>query len=232
MDTENNSKNYLLPASILIAGVLISGSVIYSTGLKNVPAGQLGASAEEVVSGDDLKLNQDDVILGDPNAPVALVEYSDFQCPFCGRFYSQSENLIKENYVQSGKVQFVYRHFAFLGPESRAAAAAVECAKDQGKFWEYHDSLFDEEIADGQEHNGNLNRDLFVSLAKNLQLNTDNFASCLDSNKYAEKVERDYVGAQALGVRATPTIFVNGVKLEGALPFAQFKAVIDQLLAK
>jgi protein-disulfide isomerase len=234
MDTEKRmaNQNYLLPASILIAGVLVAGAVIYSAGTGNANPSQLGASAEETVSGEALELNSGDVVLGDLNAPVTMIEYSDFQCPFCGRFYSQTENLIKENYIKDGKVKFVYRHFAFLGPESRAAAEAVECAKDQGKFWQYHDVLFDAEIKDGQEHNGNLNRDLFVSLAQNLGMNTADFAACVDSKKYADKVESDYAGAQSLGVRATPTVFINAQKVEGALPYAQFKVIIDAELAK
>jgi len=235
MDTENkvqNNQDYLLPASILIAGVLVAGAVIYSTGLKatgNVPTGDTGL---EVVSGEALNLTAEDVILGDPNAPVTIIEYSDFQCPFCGRFYSQAESLIKENYIQNGKVKFVYRHFAFLGPESHAAAEAVECAKDQGKFWQYHDALFEAEIKDGQEHNGNLNRQLFVSLAQTLGLDTTEYAACLDGGKYAQKVDADYDGARSLGVQATPTVFVNGQKVEGALPYANFKILIDAELAK
>lgn len=228
---QNN--NNLLSASILIAAVLISGSLIYNKG-KQLSPGSLGANAEEVVAeatGKELELTSDDVVLGDLNAPVTIVEYGDFQCPFCGRFYALTEKQIKENYVKDNKVKFVYRHFAFLGPESRAAANAAECAKDQGKFWVYHDSLYDAEMQDGQEHNGNLNRTLFVSLAKDLGLNTDDFSACLDSNKYDEKVQKDYVGAQAAGVRATPTTFVNDKKVEGALPYEQFKLIIDKELS-
>lgn len=242
IDTENqapqssgNNQNIFLPVSILAAAVLISGSLIYSTGKKAEPS-QLGANTEEVVAGvaagKELELSSDDVVLGDLNALVTIVEYGDFQCPFCGRFYSLTENQIKENYVKSNKVKFIYRHFAFLGPESQEAANASECAKDQGKFWAYHDSLYDAEIRDGEEHNGNLNRDLFLSLAKGLGLNENSFTACLDSGKYSEKVKKDYAGAQALGVRATPTIFVNDKKVEGALPYEQFKLLIDQELSK
>jgi len=226
--------NNFLASSILIAAILISGSLIYSTG-KQPAAGPLGANVEEAVAeatGKELELTSDDVVLGDLNAPVTVVEYADFQCPFCGRFYSQTASQIKENYVQEGKVKLVYRHFAFLGPESRAAANAAECAKDQGKFWAYHDSLYEEELRDQQEHNGNLNRTLFLSLAEDLGLRADEFSACLDSNKYDEKVQKDYAEAQAVGVRATPTTFVNDKKVEGALPYEQFKLIIDKELAK
>jgi len=225
------NKETFLPASILIAGVLIAGAVIYSTGIKSSPAAP-DVQKPEILSGEELNLTKDDVVLGDINAPVTLIEYSDFQCPFCGRFFSQTESLIKENYIKTGKVKFVYRHFAFLGPESRAAANAAECAKDEGKFWQYHDELFNEELRDGQENSGNLNKALFVQIAKYLSLNLDKFSACLDSNKYAKKVSNDYSVAQKIGVRATPTSFVNGKKFEGALPFDQFKSAIDRALSK
>jgi len=226
----NQNKNYLLPASILIAAVLIAGSVIYSTGAKNGSGGSSNSNPENQAAVSP-ELSSADVILGDPKAPITMIEYSDFQCPFCGRFYSQTEPSLKEQYVKTGKVRFIYRHFAFLGPESRAAAEAAECAKDQSKFWEYHDAIFNAEVADGKEHNGNLNRDLFLDIAENIGLNLGSFTSCLDSNKYAQKVADDYSGAQALGVKATPTVFVNNVKIEGALLFGQFQQVIEQLLA-
>ena len=230
------NKETFLPASILIAGVLIAGSVIYSTGLKSQPVapndGLTGNALDQVAIGEALNLTKGDVVLGDIDAPVTLIEYSDFQCPFCGRFFSQTSPSIIENYVKTGKVRFVYRHFAFLGPESVAAAGAVECAKDEGKFWQYHDEIFKEEIRDGQEHNGNLNRTLFLKIADRAGLNKNNFTSCLDGNKYADKVANDYSVAQKIGVQATPTTFVNGKKLEGALPFNQFQSVIDQELSK
>ncbi len=232
-------KDYLLPVSILIAGVLIAGAVIYSTGLRGSGLGaNVGAnlgpdnSNQGLEAQVSLDLTGDDVILGDPAAPVTVMIYSDLQCPFCGRFYSEAESLIKENYVKIGKVKLVYRHFAFLGPESRAAAEAVECAKDQGKFWEYHDSLIDEENKDGREHNGNLNNALFKSLAVRLGMNTDSFSSCLAEGKYAGKVQNDYLVGQAIGVQSTPTIFVNKYKVEGAMPYEYFKEIIENELGK
>jgi protein-disulfide isomerase len=237
METQNNQNNtqrnpdYMLPVSILIAGVLIAGAVLYKNPSgSGAPLGQ--DPGPQVVSGEGLELNAGDVILGDPNAPVTLIEYSDFQCPFCGRFYSQTEPLIKENYVQTGKVKFVYRHFAFLGPESRAAANAVECAKDQGAFWQFHDEIFEAEIRDGREHNGNLDRPLFLSIAQGMGFDMAEYTSCLDTNKYADKVESDYAVAQTLGVAATPTIFVNDKMIEGALPYENFRLIIEQELAK
>lgn len=230
-------KDYILPVSIIVAALMISGSVVYNASRSNLKA-DLGGSDnyntgnEPADSGVSLQLNSQDVVLGDLNAPVTLVEYGDFQCPFCGRFFSQTEPAIKEEYVKTGKVKFVYRHFAFLGPESLAAAEASECAKDQGKFWQYHDEIYKEEQRDGEEHNGNLNRDLFLGIAGRLGLNEADFASCFDQKKYANKVQDDLDSARLVGVSATPTNFVNGRKIEGALPFAQFKLVIEQELTK
>lgn len=224
---------FILPASILVAAVLIAGAVIYTAGMPG--AIDNGGNQEQkptVVTSDVLKLTADDVVLGDLSAPVTIVEYSDFQCPFCGRFFSQTETQVRENYIKTNKVNFVYRHFAFLSDESKKSAEAVECAKDQGKFWDLHDAIFAAEEKDGKEHNGNLNRALFMSMAAGLGMNTQQFGSCLDSQKYADKVAKDYAGAQTIGVQATPTLFVNGTKIEGAMPYAQFKATIDEALAK
>lgn len=227
-------KEYLLPVSILVAGVLIAGSVLYSTGITaNKKAGT--ANLDTVLNQDSaptvsLELNAEDVVLGDLKAPITLIEYADFQCPFCGRFYSQVTPKIKENFVKDGEVKMVYRHFAFLGPESVAAAEASECAKDQGKFWEYHDALYDAEVKDGKEHNGNLNETLFSSLAEKLSLNVSEFSKCVADRKYKQKVEDDYSGALKAGVAATPTSFVNGVKVEGALPYSQFEPILKQAL--
>lgn len=224
---------YILPVSILVAAVLIAGAVIYTAGLPGaVDNNANGGNKPVVVTGDTLKLTSDDVVLGDLNAPVTVVEYSDFQCPYCGRFFSQTESQVRENYIKTNKVKFVYRHFAFLGAESKAGAQATECAKDQGKFWDFHDALFTAEQKDGQENSGNLNRGLFMTLAGQLKMNTQQFGTCFDSKKYAGKVDKDYAGAQVIGVQATPTLFVNGTKVEGAVPYEQFKSTIDAALAK
>jgi protein-disulfide isomerase len=118
-----------------------------------------------------LALTDRDVILGDANAPVTVIEYGDYQCPFCELFYAKVQPLIKQQYVDTGKVKFVFRDFPFLGQESFDAGAAVECAKDAGKFWEYHDALYASKTEDAQkygggENDGFLNRDMFLNLAK------------------------------------------------------------------
>ncbi|MEK9168514.1 MAG: thioredoxin domain-containing protein, partial [Patescibacteria group bacterium] len=156
-------KDRLLPTSILIAAILIAGALIYSTGAKNIkPEKQ---NAQETAQRPSKPQIDDDVVLGNPDATVTVFIFSDYQCPFCGKFFQEAEVLIRKNYVETGKVKMVHKDLAFLGPESKAAAQAAECAKDQGKYWQYHDALFEAEIKDGQEHNGNLNKNLFGKIA-------------------------------------------------------------------
>ena len=226
-----------LPVSIIIAAVLISGSILYAVNRPTaVPAAPAGGNnnAQPPVQADLGKLlaiGERDVILGDPKAPVTIIEYSDFQCPFCGRFYTQTEPQIKEQYIKTNKAKLIYRHLAFLGPESVEAAEASECAKDQGKFWAFHDELFETEIADGAEHNGNLNRELFVKLAGQVGIDVAKFSACYDGNQHAQVVSAETQSGQQSGVNATPTSFVNDKMIQGAQPFEQFKAAIDQALA-
>lgn len=240
MEEQKNSSVLSLSASILIAGVLISGSIIYVVGKQNqspsAGGGNLAAAVGNLSAGADdlnsvLKIGGRDVILGDPNAPVAIVEYGDYQCPFCGKFFEQTESLIRENYIANGKAKLVYRSLAFLGEESISSSLAAECAKDQGKFWTYHDALYKAEIADGAENNGNLNRDLFLRLAGDLKLNVPDFTTCYDGNKYASEIAQVRDRAESAGVNSTPTTFVNGEKVKGAVSFDSIKAVIDKYLA-
>lgn len=244
--SSSSKRDYFLPISILIAGVLIAGSLIYSTGKKTVGPAETkktdidsAVQAPAAVQGVEIG---DSVILGDPKAPVTFIEYADYQCPFCTSFFQETEPLLIKDYVDKGKMKMVYKDFAFLDQfaggknESHLAAEAAVCSADQGKFWDYHDLIFKTELADQEtnqgksENNGNLNVNKLESLASELGLNKEQFNSCLESNKYKDKIQKEVAEAQALGVKATPTFFINGQKFEGALPYPQFKATIDNLL--
>ena len=227
-------RDYMLPASILAAGIMVSGSIIYLVGSKNVPQAPVAVGdqggEQAVVAGEVMKIGGRDVILGEENAPVTLIEYGDFQCPFCARFHSDVSARLRDEYIKTGKVRMVFRNFQFLGPESVAAGVAAECAKDQGKFWAFHDAIYDEELRDGQEHNSNLNKDLFLSIAGDLGMNTGDFTECVDGGKYDAQIAEDRNAAAAAGVNSTPITFINGQKIQGALPYESFKQVIDGLL--
>ncbi len=164
---------------------------------------------------------------GDPNAPVTIIEFADFQCPYCGRFFAQTEPQIDKAYIQSGKVRFGYFGFAFLGQESNWAAEAAECAADQNKFWEYHDKLYGSQSGENQ---GAFNKDNLKKFAGELKLDTSAFDECLDSGKYTQLIQEESSTASSIGVRSTPTFLINGQAIVGAQPFEIFQQTIDSLL--
>ncbi len=165
--------------------------------------------------------------MGDPKAPVYIVEYGDYQCPFCLKFWSETEPQLIAEYVNTGKVYFEYRTYPIIGPESFTAAEGSYCAGDQGKFWEFHDTLFTNWTG---ENVGDFTQDKLIQYANALNLNAAEFESCLSAEKYKGRVEQDKAQAEADGVHATPTLFINGVKVEGAQPFHALKQYIEDAL--
>ncbi len=166
---------------------------------------------------------------GSPDAPVVMVEFADFQCPYCGHFALDSEPRITAAYIDSGRVRFGYQHFAFLGPESGWAAEASECADEQGAFWEYHDLLFRRQAGENQ---GAFSKDNLKALAGELTLDRAAFDDCLDSGKYAELVQSETQAAQSIGVRSTPTFVINGQPVLGAQPFSVFQQYFEAALGQ
>lgn len=166
--------------------------------------------------------------LGDPGAPVTVVEYADFQCPICKQAETSIVSQIERDYVVQGKVKIEFRMFPFLGQESFAAAQAAEAADAQGKFWEYHDALFN---AQGAENSGAFSRTELVALAQQVGLDVPKFESDLDANTYLASVQQEAAAARSAGVNSTPTFYVNGKKIVGAQPYAQFTSAIDAALA-
>ncbi len=165
---------------------------------------------------------------GDQNAPVTLIEFSDFQCPYCGKFATETEGQITDQYVKTGKLRFGFIHFTFLGQESLWAAEASECANDQNAFWAYHDYLFAHQSG---ENLGGFSKDNLKKFAVALNLDAAKFNQCLDSDKYADLVKSQTSMAQNLGVSSTPTMVINGKVLLGAQPFATFQQVIESDLS-
>lgn len=167
----------------------------------------------------------DDPVKGSENAPVTIIEFSDFECPYCGKFYRQALQKIEENYIQTGKVKLVYRDFPLTNIHDNAqkAAEAAECADDQGKFWKYHDKLFENQNSFGVSS--------LKQYAKDLGLDTQKFNDCLDSDKYKQEVQDDLQDGRQAGVTGTPAFFINGKMLRGAQPYSEFKQIIEQELA-
>jgi protein-disulfide isomerase len=166
-----------------------------------------------------VNLADDDPFLGPEDAKVTIVEFSDYACPFCARAESTIKQILK-NYPQ---VRWVYRDFPVHSVGWKAAEAA-NCAGDQGKYWEYHDILF--------ENQAFLTVKDLKQYAVNLGLDPIKFDSCLDSGKYASEVQKDFNDGRALGVHATPTFFVNGQVIVGAQPYYVFQSAIEKALSK
>jgi protein-disulfide isomerase len=166
-------------------------------------------------------------VLGDPDAPVTVVEYADFQCPVCKRAESSIIARLEQDYVLDGRVNIEFRMFPFLGQESWAAAAAAEAARDQGKFWEYHDALFN---AQGRENSGAFSYDRLVEIAGDLGLDIQQFDASLNGHVDAIQAEAD--AARGAGVNSTPTFFIGDTKIAGAQPYEVFVQAIEDELAQ
>jgi protein-disulfide isomerase len=171
----------------------------------------------------EVPVNPESPTIGGANAKVVIHEFSDFQCPFCSRG-KDVVNQLKQHY--GDKVKISFRHFPLERghPEARPAAIASECAKEQGKFWEYHDKIFDNQK--------DLPTKPYVAYAKEFGLDIAKFEECLQNPAVDARVTSDFTAGESIGVNSTPTFFVNGKKVAGALPFDQFKTIIDEELKK
>ena len=184
-----------------------------------------------------MKISVDnDPIIGNPDAPITIIEFSDFQCPFCARFYTQTLPLIYEEYIEPGKVKLVFRDYPIqsIHPNAVPAAVASECANEQGKFKEMHDMLFEKQNEWSKQKTADA-LSLFSQYATKIQLEQEVFDSCLTSGKYIEEIRKDLEDGQNYGISGTPGFFVGNdeigyVKMEGAQPFESFKKVIDSQL--
>jgi protein-disulfide isomerase len=204
--------------------------------LVGMALGVLGGTTETVMGGEPRgTVSREELVAtverapgpskGPEDAPVVLVEFADFQCVYCRKFWQDTLPRIEEHYIRSGKVRFLYRHLAILGEASILAAQASACAHDQGRFWEYHDGLFRENSP-------------LVFTASRLKryagqsgLDVRAFTGCLDSGKHAERVEAETTLARALGANGTPAFLINGQLLIGAYPFEVFRQALDAALA-
>jgi protein-disulfide isomerase len=177
----------------------------------------------------------DDPIKGDTKAPVTIVEFSDFQCPFCKRFYDQVLPSLDKEYISTGKVRLVFRDYPLeFHKNALPAAIAANCAQEQGKYWEVHNFLF--------EHPDKLDTASMLSSAEELNLNREKFEKCVNDKTKESEINKDFQDGQLYGVRGTPSFFIGktednnneitGVYIRGAQPFQVFKTEIDKLLAQ
>ena len=197
---------------------------------KMQPTGTATAPQKLIVSLDD------DPMIGNPNAPVTVVEFSDFQCPFCSRFHQQTLPLIIENYVETGAVNVVYRDFPIdsIHPNARITHIASECADEQGKFWPYHDILFERQSEWNKLDSESIVNKV-VEYAEMLSLDTSAFSACLSNPAINAEINADKTDGSQYGVSGTPAFFIGNVQtgythVNGAKPFEAFVQVINDKL--
>jgi len=178
--------------------------------------------------------NANDNVMGDPEAPITITEYSDYRCSHCGSFVFETEPLLVKEYIETGFVKFVYRSMgSWVSEQSLLATEASYCAGEENKFWEYHDILFANQGA-------NFDMTNFMTWAALIELDTEAFRECMDERRYQTRAEQDSQDGNALGVEGTPMFFltysVDGVEktrvIQGAQPFGSFQREIDAALAE
>jgi protein-disulfide isomerase len=165
----------------------------------------------------------DDPMQGSADAPITIVEFSDFECPYCRSWHTDVYPRLMDEY--GDQIRFVYRDFPLesIHVNAKPAAEAANCANEQGVYWEYHEKLFSMELG--------LSSEAYQDYASQLDMDVDAFQECLDSDRYVEEVQSDFDFAANLGVRSTPTFFINGIAVVGAQPYEVFQQVIEKELA-
>lgn len=223
MSNQNTSnKKFIFWLTTIMAIALLIFSVNYFNQKRKLTAGlspSIGNNEFLIESSEQ----KEEHVRGDIDAPVTIVEFSDFQCPFCLKFHPTMMQVM-QNY--QGQVKWVYKHFPLdsVHPQARPAAEASECAAEQNKFWEFADGLF--------ENQSKLGETLYKDLASQFGLDMNQFEYCVSSRKYKDKVEQDLQQGIALGVEGTPGNFINGQSVPGAVPYETLKSSIDQALSE
>ncbi len=195
---------------MVVVAVAVVGGLILLGQAQSAPTGAAVTTAGKVK--------------GDPAAPVTIDEWADFQCPACRAFTVGAGQQLDATYIQDGTAKLVWHNLAFLGQESVWAAEAADCADEQGRFWDYHDKLYAEQAG---ENRGAFSKDHLKQFAADLGLDQPAFNACLDSDRYAAQVKAETEAGRQQGVRVTPTLFVNGQKLEGVPVLQQLSQLIE-----
>lgn len=173
-------------------------------------------------------------ILGDPNAPVTLIEFGDYQCHFCNVHFHNTEHMLLENFIKIGKVKMIFKDFTIIGPDSVNAAHGTHCANDQDKFWEYHDILYSNWTG---ENNGWASSDNLLRFAQEIELDIDQWSDCMIDERYSQIISNSSKDARELGITGTPAFFVIGpdnkiTRISGAQPYESFEKIFNSELEK
>jgi protein-disulfide isomerase len=223
-----------LPLAILLGGAMVALAVYTSNGKKSsgtTAGAETGSGSDQQTA--DVSVD-DDAVLGNADAKVTIIEFSDYQCPYCRAFWKNTFPQLKSEYIDKGLARFVYRDFPLdYHDMSQKYAEATECAADQNKFWEMHDKIFaeQEKKGSGTTISGITVKDV-KKWAQQIGLDSGAFGQCLDSGKYADEVKKDFADAEKAGLDGIPSFVINGQLLVGAQPFSAFKTAIDKALAQ
>ena len=209
----------------IIMSVIVVGSIVaFSSNNPNAEGGRThGTVSTEMGS----------PILGDPDAPITIVEFGDYQCHACFNWFHTHKPAVYKNYIETGKANLVFVDLAFLGRDSPIASQASYCAEDQGMYWQYHDLLYNSQ--EPQIDNGWANSERLKAFAFSLDLDTEQFDSCLDSGKYSKRVQYNISEAKKHGAKATPTFIIIGPnnqqeQFQGGQPYSTFKQIMDSMI--
>ncbi|OGG18595.1 hypothetical protein A3D05_01820 [Candidatus Gottesmanbacteria bacterium RIFCSPHIGHO2_02_FULL_40_24] len=248
-----NVINYLLIGLIVISAFII-GSLYQKVKLLEGGTVKPVNQAAEVnnqpiippaASKQDIKINNDDPVLGSSKAKVTVVEFSDFLCPYCAAFSGVNSNMVlqmkerfadwepalpglKKDYIDKGLIRFVFKDYPLHGEEAILVHQGAKCAQDQDKFWEFHDVIFEKY----GEENLTYSKDTLKDMAGKLSLNQNDFDNCLDGDKYAQKMRDAISYAQSVGAQGTPATYINGKLVSGADTYSAFKTLIEEELKK
>ena len=175
-------------------------------------------------------LMQGSTILGNPDAKITIVEFGDYQCTFCYKFHDETMKKIDQAYIKAENVNFVYRDFPLNGPQSILASEASYCAQKQNKFWEYHNTLYDNW---GGENTGWITKNVLIGFANDIKLDLDSFSQCLENSEFKQKVLDNEQFAREIGIDATPSFLIFNdselYRIIGAQPFDKFEQALQEL---
>jgi protein-disulfide isomerase len=214
---------------ILLLGILIGYGINYYRE-PDFPEMEEGIPIEMKIPEDSLPATFNDPVAGNRDSSVVMVEYSDYQCEYCKRYFEEIFPEIKENYIDTGKIKYIYKDFPLqIHENSEDAAFSADCAGEQGKYWQMHDLLFEKQ----EEWSAQTDPiRYFIDYINILDLNEEEFLVCINSNKYIQEVMEDIEEGEKLDTKGTPTFYINNIKISGIYQYKVFKDTIEKELKK
>jgi len=212
-----NTRYYFVVPIVL--GLIVGMVLVFNGNYKN-----------DILLTESKLINDGSPILGNPSAPITILEWGDYQCTFCYRFHETTLETIKEKFIETGKVKLVFKDFPLNGPDSVLAAEASFCANDQGKYWDFHNIIYQNWAG---EQTGWITRESLDGFASAIDLDVLEFNNCIDAHKYSDKISQQYDFGKEIGIDATPSFLVfNGekiIKIRGNQPLDVFLKTIEEL---